>query len=72
VTEGAREQRQELGGMSSRTLLFSASLRDETDLDTLNYELVSVVRKTIQPSHVSLWLRTATPVKAKQEDQPTI
>jgi hypothetical protein len=72
VTEGAREQRQELGGMSSRTLLFSASLRDETDLDTLNYELVSVVRKTIQPSHVSLWLRTATPVKAKPEDQPTI
>jgi hypothetical protein len=51
---------------------FSASLRDETDLDALNYELVSVVRKTIQPSHVSLWLRTATPVKAKQEDQPTI
>ena len=72
MTEGAREQRQELGGMSSRTLLFSASLRDETDLDTLNYELVSVVRKTIQPSHVSLWLRTVTPVKAKQEDQPTI
>jgi hypothetical protein len=51
---------------------FSASLRDGTDLDALNYELVSVVRKTIQPSHVSLWLRTATPVKAKQEDHPTI
>ena len=52
-----------------------ATTRDtgiETDLDALNYELVSVVRKTIQPSHVSLWLRTATPVKAKQEDQPTI
>jgi hypothetical protein len=51
---------------------FSASLRDETNLDALNDELVSVVRETIQPSHVSLWLRTATPVKAKQEDQPTI
>ena len=72
MTEGTREQGQELGGMSSRTLLFSAILRDDTDLDALNYELVSVVRKTIQPSHVSLWLRTATPVKAKQEDQPTI
>ena len=72
MTEGAREQGQELGGMSSRTLLFSASLRDETDLDVLSYELVSVVRKTIQPSHVSLWLRTATPMKDKQEDQPTI
>jgi hypothetical protein len=51
---------------------FSASLRDETDLDALNNELVSVVRKTMQPSQISLWLRTATPVKAKQEDQPPI
>jgi hypothetical protein len=51
---------------------FSASLRDKMDLDALNLELVSVVRKTIQPSHVSLWLRHDTPMKAKQEDQPTI
>jgi hypothetical protein len=51
---------------------FSTQLRNETDLDALNDELVSVVRETIQPSHVSLWLRTATPVKAKREDQPTI
>ena len=51
---------------------FSASLPDETDLDALNYALVSVVRKTIQRSHVSLWLRHETPMRAKQEDQPTI
>ena len=35
---------------------FSAQLRDETDLDELNDNLVSLVRETMQPEHVSLWL----------------
>jgi uncharacterized membrane protein YhdT len=36
---------------------FSKKLRDETDVDALNSELLSTVRETVQPEHVSLWLR---------------
>lgn len=54
---------------ATRTLAqFNTALRHEVDLSQLSEQLLNVVEETMQPEHVSLWLRKGTNSKTNRDE----
>jgi hypothetical protein len=45
---------------------FAAAARDETDLDEISGQLLGVIAETMQPEHVTLWLRPSRDDKVSE------
>lgn len=50
---------------------FSTRLREETELETLSGAVAGVVRETMQPAHISMWLRPDAASKGKGSGEST-
>ncbi len=48
---------------------FNVRLRDETDLETLSGDLISVVRDTVRPTHAFLWLRSSGATGTREDSR---
>ena len=58
---------------TKRTLeAFSSTLRNEVDLDQLREHLLAVVQGTMQPEHLSLWLRTPQNRRLEAADEAKV
>jgi hypothetical protein len=47
----------EIDRIVNRTLVSTTRLRDQVDLQSLTSDLVAVARSTLEPTHLSVWLR---------------
>ncbi len=56
---------------ASRALAaFNASVADEVDAHQLTHKLITVIGDTLQPAHVSLWLKAAPPASPQPPPEP--
>jgi hypothetical protein len=50
---------------------FAARLKDAVDLDSVRDDLASVVAKTLEPAHVSVWMSVRPQISEPRQDRST-